>query len=344
MPRFQLMSTIQILREVNLAVIKRDAEGQFSLLVIGSEARAAMLAEALGDGGPVHPWLHVLPLPLPELPLPSGPELAILTLGQTEPDAVEAEALRRLRGARIPTLVAVMTDEPVDSTVDTLVRLGEAARVVLPAVPYPTVLRGRLAPALLGLAAQRDPDLPLALARQLSLLRELYVHRLIEDVSRANATYAATTGVAELVPGLAIPLTAADIIVLTKNQVVMAYKIALASGKNGSVNSVLGELLGVLGGSLLFRQIARELVGLIPLIGLVPKIAIAYGGTWVIGRATYVYASEGRVMRGHELRQLYDAALQAGRVLAEEIQARLAERTNHTPDEPAQIEPPAPLL
>jgi uncharacterized protein (DUF697 family) len=337
MPKVHLLTTLQILREVNLAAIRRDAEGPFTLHLLGPEPQATALAEALCGGEPVHPWIQRSPWPPAELPEPIGPELAILILARPEASGDEAEALLRLRGARVPTLAVVMTDEPVDPAVAGLVRPGEGARVLLPAEPYPTVLRARLVPALLALAAERDPELPLALARQLVLLREPYVHRLIEDVSRGNAVYATSTGLAELVPGLAVPLTATDVIILTKNQLVMAYKIALANGKTGSARSVMAEMLGVLGGGLVFRQIARELIGLVPLFGLVPKIAVAYGGTVVIGRAAHVYTTEGRVLQSSELRQLYDAAIHAGRVLAEEVVARLPERDGRALAEPGRL-------
>ena len=59
---------------------------------------------------------------------------------------------------------------------------------------------------------------------------------------------------------------------------------------------MVGEVLGILGGGLLFRQIARELVGLIPVAGLPLKIAVAYSGTWAIGRAMAMWAADGRAV------------------------------------------------
>jgi hypothetical protein len=45
----------------------------------------------------------------------------------------------------------------------------------------------------------------------------------------------------------------------------------------------------MLGGGLVFRQLARQLVGLIPVVGIVPKVAVAYGGTCMIGRAVVLW-------------------------------------------------------
>jgi len=41
-----------------------------------------------------------------------------------------------------------------------------------------------------------------------------------------------------------------DIVILTKNQLVMSYKIALVAGKSGTPRHLIGEILGVLGGGL----------------------------------------------------------------------------------------------
>jgi hypothetical protein len=85
---------------------------------------------------------------------------------------------------------------------------------------------------------------------------------------------------------------------------------------------LIGEILGVLGGGLLFRQLARQLVGLIPVVGLVPKVAIAYGGTWAIGRAVVLWATEGREVSQDLVRSLSNEGLQRGRTVA----ARLVEQ------------------
>jgi uncharacterized protein (DUF697 family) len=158
-----------------------------------------------------------------------------------------------------------------------------------------------------------------AVARQLPPLRPLIAHRLVEETSRANGVYATTTAVGEVIPGLNIALTAADMIVLTKNQLVMAYKTALAAGKEGRPMDVMGEVVGVVGGGFLFRQLARELVGLVPVVGAIPKIAVAYAGTWVMGRTVTLWALEGHKLNPSDARRFYDEALARGRQLAENL-------------------------
>jgi uncharacterized protein (DUF697 family) len=115
--------------------------------------------------------------------------------------------------------------------------------------------------------------------------------------------------------------------VLTKNQLVMSYRLAIAAGKDGEPRAMIGEILGVLGGGLLFRQLARQLVGLIPVVGLVPKVAIAYGGTWAIGRAIVLWATEGREVSQDLVRSLSNEGLQRGRAVAARLVEQARERT-----------------
>jgi hypothetical protein len=67
---------------------------------------------------------------------------------------------------------------------------------------------------------------------------------------------------------------------------------------------------------LLFRQAARQLVGLLPVIGLVPKVAVAYGGTWAIGRAVVLWATGGGAVTRARLRELSREGLARGREVA----------------------------
>jgi uncharacterized protein (DUF697 family) len=111
-------------------------------------------------------------------------------------------------------------------------------------------------------------------------------------------------------------LNLADMVVLTKNQLVLSYKIALACGKKGEPRELIGEVMGVIGGGFLFRQAARQLVGLIPVAGIVPKVAMAYAGTWAVGRAVAAWASEGRRVTPAAVRRFYREAWDRGKSVA----------------------------
>ena len=191
---------------------------------------------------------------------------------------------------------------------------GERARVVVNALDADAI--EKLAPALVDVAGD---DGQLALAAQLPALRRAVFSRTIERTSRANASFALTTGLAETVPILTAPLNLGDIVILTKNQLMMCYRIALAAGREGEPRALMGEILGVLGGGVLFRTAARELVGMVPVIGIVPKVAIAYcrhaGDRARDGRVDHRGPSDHR-RRG---RRYSREGLEKGRALAERL-------------------------
>jgi uncharacterized protein (DUF697 family) len=189
--------------------------------------------------------------------------------------------------------------------------------VVVPALDQPSL--EAIAKMLL---AAVPGDLRLALGRQFHALRPTVFANLIDETARANAAYAFTTGIAEIVPVLSIPMNIGDVVVLTKNQLVMSYKIALVAGKSGSPHKLIGEIFGVLGGGLLFRQIARQLVGLIPVAGIVSKVAVAYGGTWAIGQAIILWAEFGQEVTAESVRAYYDEGLARGRQAARALVSR----------------------
>jgi uncharacterized protein (DUF697 family) len=185
-----------------------------------------------------------------------------------------------------------------------------------------TSMTAAAAQAAAALIGELPDDARLAFAHQLPLFRPPLFERIIEDTARANASFAFTSGLAEVVPILTAPLNLGDMIVLTKNQLLMGYRLVLAAGRDGEPKAMIGELLGVLGGGLIFRQLARQLVGLIPVVGILPKVAVAYGGTWAIGRAVVLWATEGRTASADTLRTFSREGLERGRAVARELATR----------------------
>jgi uncharacterized protein (DUF697 family) len=198
---------------------------------------------------------------------------------------------------------------------DLIAREGEAARVLLSAPGADEALFGTVVAAV-------PPLLRVALARQLPPLRAATFDELTEETARANAVYALTMALAEAVPLLGVPLNVADIIVLTKNQLMMSYRIALAAGKQGAPRELAGEIVSVVGGGFLFRQVGRELVGLMPVIGVVPKVAVAYAGTLAIARAVVVWATGGGRLGPEALKRVYQDAWRRGKALARGLAGR----------------------
>ena len=331
-----LRSIWQIVSEINLAEIQREIESTFHLLIAADDGTVAERA-ASSLSGPaadfVHPWITVTdgagsglrsdstaiaphaegPTKPPANAPRTTPDCALLVTTHLELSADLASLLQALNAQSIPSLIVVIGPEGQKSGAD-IVRRGEQARVAVPDWSARAV--SLVAAALVEIA---PAELRLPLACRLPPLRPPAFHLLIQETSQANASYSFTTGLGEAVPGLGFVLGAGDAIVLTKNQLMMAYKIALVSGKKGSPQQLLGEIAGVLGGGFLFRQLARQMSGLIPVVGIVPKVAVSYAGTWAIGRAVVLWATEGRKITPELMKGFYHEALAQGRQAAQRI-------------------------
>ncbi len=167
------------------------------------------------------------------------------------------------------------------------------------------------------------PNQQLALGRMFPLFRVAIAHQLISEACLANATYALSTGLAEIVPVLALPLTLTDIVVLTKNQAFLVYRLGLLFGYSTNWQDYIREFGSVIGGGFAWRQMARYLVGLIPGWGIIPKVAISYSGTYVVGQSVLTWYITGRHLGRKELNALYRSALGRGKQTAERLAARM---------------------
>ena len=171
-----------------------------------------------------------------------------------------------------------------------------------------TADEARLAAALEAIVAEH-PDLRLALARHIPAFRPAAVARLIAEASRDNAKIALLSAVPGVVPFTAflLPATAlGDMVLLTKNQILLLLRIAAAYGKEMDLRARTRELLPVVGSAFGWRAAARELLGLMPGgVGLLVKGCIAYAGTYTVGKAAAVYYSTGHTLSPSRLRQLY---------------------------------------
>src|SRR5215471_265807 len=132
-------------------------------------------------------------------------------------------------------------------------------------------------------------ELGLALARNFPPFRQPVVDRVIHSVAKENALFSVVTALPDVVPSiLALPWSigefASDTAFLTINQIRMAFLIAAASDKPVGYSLQRGEIATIVTGAFGWRALARELVGKIPFGGgLIPKGAIAFAGTYVVG-------------------------------------------------------------
>lgn len=308
----KLANLWRVISDVDLERIRASARTPFELLVVADdEALAHRVRTGLGavPGGGVHPYVTVADpesmrtrpvTPLVVVLASASPELSIPMKGADE-------HCIRARWPRVTVIVG--TDDAAAGAR----RVAEQARVaVVDVMNAPRAL-------LETLVAQVEGDARLAVAAALPVFRQVVAEAIVDETSKANASFAVTTGLAETIPVLTAPLNIGDMIVLTKNQLIMGYKIALASGRNDDPHSMITEILGVIGGGFLFRQVARQLVGLIPVVGLVPKVAIAYAGTFAMGRALTAWALGGVAVTAESLARYTTEGLDKGKLIAGQL-------------------------
>lgn len=164
-----------------------------------------------------------------------------------------------------------------------------------------------------------NEDIALALARQFPPFRAPVVEQTIHAVARENALFALATALPDIIPSLielpwAFGEFASDTVFLTGNQVRMAFLIAAANGKEVGFADQKGAILSIAAGAFGWRALARELVGKIPLGGgLIPKAAIAYAGTFAVGKSLELYYRGSAGLSRGERRDVYRQALERGR-------------------------------
>lgn len=166
--------------------------------------------------------------------------------------------------------------------------------------------------------AARLPDLAPSLGRHLPALRSAAVKAIIDDTAKANAQFALVSNVPSVVPVIgSIVSASADFIVLTKNQVMMLFKIAAVHGRDlRNQFGIIREVVPVVGAGFVWRTVAREAASFIPLAaGTIPKVAIAYAGTVTAGRAADYYYGAGRKPTRQQVRgYAHQAAETLGRL------------------------------
>jgi uncharacterized protein (DUF697 family) len=320
-----LLSGFKTLREVDLNAIREQADAPFHLAVVGEAGvgKSTLIAQLLTGPRQFDP--PGVP-PVTEHRLDENVSLqphssVLLVLDATQAEhARERQFLDSLAQIRLPVVVCYNKADLVESpqaVLNEAVRWPGAEVAAVAAPDRNSLLRG-LAPALLR--AHRGREVPLA--RRLPMLRDPVYRKLVDDTSFINGAYSLTTGLAELNLVLDLPLNVADLVVLTKNQALMAYKIALAMGLPSDWRETIPKLTAVVGSAFLWRQLARQLVGLIPAYGIIPKIAVSYAGTYAIGQAIYQWCVNGEKLNPEALKALYAEALQRGRDVARSLTAR----------------------
>ena len=323
----------QAIREINPAEVAADLEQPFLIALFGREGSGRKtLARALFG---VEPSEHVGR----ELVLAgvapgavgavARPDLALLVLDASQPDWSDERHTAHDVAARGSPLFLVVTHADLLPAAEQAAR---AARTQFPGHPPELIAvvdprdsvaaRLRLVRPIL----QTVPQLRLALAHRFPQLRSVVAEDLIRESSRANAQFALMSSLPAMIPVLGTLVGGmADLLVLTKNQAMLVFKLAGVYGRDiDDRTAVLREIAPVIGGAFVWRTLARTAVGALPpLFSALPKTAVAYIGTYVVGEAARYYYERGHKPPPETIRLFGQQALRRYR----EVNDRLKQRS-----------------
>ncbi len=278
------------IKEVSVAEIIRESQRSVALAMVGSESERASLLHALYPG---------------DEPETVRPLLRAFS-GSTELDGYPQET--GSFDIMLSVKSAVSTDSHTSYCIDEIGDWDRARERIL----------------------DDHPELALALARRFPGFRESVCQRIVHDCAVANAEFAMLNALPGVIPIIG-PLLAggaiADILMLTKNQGMMLFRLAAAHNLPLDARARARDLAPLLGNALGWKAIAREVIGFVPGgFGLVARGAIAYAGTAALGRAlTFAYRTGGRPTKS-EITRYYRDALGTAKEVSRKIAGSLGGR------------------
>jgi uncharacterized protein (DUF697 family) len=312
------------IKEMDLRPLREQATQVVKIAIIGApgSGRAELARQIRSDPahGNMETQTPLLVADLDAFKQAEGADLIILVVssdGEEDPVRQALEGGWRSAGKKMVLLVNQPTPQ-VGVIPGAWEGLGARSILYGPVEDVDFLLR-ELAPAVIEML----PEQLMALGRYFPLFREPIARKLINDTCISNATYTISTGLAEIVPVLDIPLNIADLFVLSKAQAFLVYKLGLTLGLSTQWQDYVTEFGSVLGSGFLWRQLARSLVGLIPAWGIVPKVAVAYAGTYVVGNVVLQWYLTGRHVNRKQMQALYRQAFARGKNVAGDLLRRV---------------------
>lgn len=291
-----------VLREVDPDSVVREALQPIRIVICGSPGTgkrtlAADLSvgaeEVAGNVVDVYDMPDDVSLALPSADL-------YLYVSDRAPDALQRSHVHQLEH-RPGTLIYVINDF-VEREPDRIEALRDDVASSL-GLPLARVLwtdaldRRQVAESLAPALVHAVPQLALPLGRRLPILRGPAADHLVREASRVNAEFALVSSLPALLPVVGtLSAASADMIVLTKNQIMLLLKLAVLNRRPiDNRLQVLSEVLPVVGAGFFWRSAARTLVSFLPgPLGIAPRAAIAYVGTFVAGKVGEYYYQWGK--------------------------------------------------
>jgi uncharacterized protein (DUF697 family) len=314
-------------------------------------------------GGPKGFWDRLKSISVAEVAREADRPLNIAVIGASD---VRAEAHKALytdagsiaiQGAALPVAPALHgydaltteADFPVQPGLfDFVLDLGNGSRDGLPAGTTVYSIRDLGGwEATLDRIIEDRPDIELALARNFPIFRSRVAQRIINATALTNAQFTLLTGIASAFPLTAILLpvnSLSDIVILTKNQIMMTLRLAAAYGLEVDYKSRMKEVAPILANAFGWRAIARELVGAVPIVGVLAKPAISYAGTVTVGKAAQVYYQTGENISAAQLRRIYKEAYAVSREKLRALSANVRSKRKQSRTEAELPQISAPFL
>ena len=307
------------IRELDLQVIADEAQQQTWVAIVGdANSGARDLATAfylaprqLPQNDASYEMAGPILTTIEDAALTERAELVVFVLGEQRP-ASDAEKAAFQKWLATNKKIVVIFNQPQSGPALLPINEWMGARVLEGQVVKRDFLEKHFVSAVLQLL----PDRKLSLARNYPLFRIPVAREVVSETSFANAGYSFSTGIAEIVPALNIPFNVADMIILTKAQAFMVYRLGLIFGLSARWQDHLAAFGSTIGFGFVWRTIARQLIGLIPGFGILPKVAIAYAGTFAIGQAAMQWYETGSDIKREDIDRFFKEALQRGKQIA----------------------------
>ncbi|MHB1132862.1 MAG: hypothetical protein ACYC4L_10790 [Chloroflexota bacterium] len=306
----------RVLRDLNPETVRRELGRGFTLALLGSDQAGRQAVRAALRPAPGHEREEFVVEP-------QGPIVAHADLPRADLYIYVVNACGGLSGQDVAALeqlyllarptALVFAGTGCDSLSGELQQVSDdLGGLVSRAFAIDTADPAASEHHLADLLAATLPSKSLVMASCLAAVRRRTVDAMIAETSRVNAELALLSNLPANIPIVGSLLGAgADLVILTKNQSMLVLKLAAIYGRDLSHRwALLREIAPVVGAAFAWRTLARVSVGTLPTpIAALPKMAIAYSGTYLLGKSVRFYYEHGHAPSTREKKDIAQEAV-----------------------------------